>query len=183
MLFKDFSSLIQRWREQIQGKVGQSKVTKDRPGVSLSKTDNDDERNREISADDELRKATKKAQDLSNAIKDIRDELNILKATAQYQQDVQEALNMSQEQVHWRQEQEHMSQGDFHRWNQQWPMMARLQRLQANLSAAHVVNDIREMDNVAHRVQAAVGTWCVPWMNQTLTQKNLGQYHSITSAK
>lgn len=170
MLFRDFSSFIQRWRAQIEAKVSRGKRAKedrdgklqqkhsfrgDHAGVSLSKTDNNDERNGEISADDELRKATKKAQDLSNDIKDIRDELNILKATAQYQQDVQEALYMSQERVR-------MSQEGILRSSQKGPMMDRFQRLQANLSAAHVVNDIREMDSVADRIQAAVRTWCSP---------------------
>ncbi|KAK7710270.1 hypothetical protein SLS64_005854 [Diaporthe eres] len=158
MLFKDFSSHIQRWREQITGKSGQGtrnkadkeeKVQEKRTVESgqaalLSETCSNDERNGEISADVALRKAAQKAQDLSNAIKDIRDELNILKATAQYQQDVQEALYMSQEGIT--------------SANQKGPLMDRIQRLWANLSAAHVANDIREMDSVADRIQAAVST-------------------------
>ncbi|KAG6368369.1 hypothetical protein INS49_002574 [Diaporthe citri] len=164
MLFKDFSSLIQRWREQIEGKVGQGKRSKqgkdgmlqdnhsvesDHAGVFPGETDNDDKGGGEISADDELRKATKTAQDLSNDIKDIRDELNILKATAQYQQDVQEALYVSQERVR-------ISQEGVPSASQKGSLMERIQRLQANLSATHVVNDIREMDSVADRIQAAV---------------------------
>lgn len=184
MLFKDFSLLIQRWREQIEGEVGQGRMSKgdkdrelkekhsaesDSAGVFPGETDNNHKGSGEISADVELRKATQKAQDLSNDIKDIRDELNILKATAQYQQDVQEALYMSQER--------------FPSAGQNGPLMDRIQRLQANLSAAHVVNDIREMDSVADRIQAAVSTACSSSMKRILTWENLGQHHFITSAK
>lgn len=72
--------------------------------------------------------AIRKAEDLSSRIKDIRDELNILKAVAQYQRDVQremQKLRGSQE---------------------------------AGLSASHVVNDIKEMDKVADRIQTSVST-------------------------
>lgn len=183
MLFKNFSSLIQRWREQIErkdGRVRRSKdgksgklqqkhsVESDHAGVSPGETINH-KGSGEISADVELRKATQKAQDLSNDIKDIRDELNILKATAQYQQDVQEALYLSQER--------------FPSEGQKGPLMDRIQRLQGNLSAAHVVNDIREMDSVADRIQAAVSTACSSSMKRILTWENLGQHHFITSAK
>lgn len=190
MLFKDFRSLIQRWREQIEGKVGQGRTSKDgkdgelkekhsveseHAGVIPGETDSD-EGTREISVDVELRNATKTAQDLSNDIKDIRDELNILKATAQYQQDVQEALYMSQERTRVNQEGVPIA-------NQKGPLMDRIQRLQANLSAAHVVNDIKEMDNVADRIQAAVSMMYSSRVKQILTWEIVGQHHSITSAK
>ncbi|EXF83077.1 hypothetical protein CFIO01_06249 [Colletotrichum fioriniae PJ7] len=71
--------------------------------------------------------AIRKAEDLSSRIKDIRDELNILKAVAQYQRDVQremQKLRGSQE---------------------------------AGLSASHVVNDIKEMDKVTDRIQTSAG--------------------------
>lgn len=137
-LFKQFGSQTKRWREQMQGQAGKDKKTKkrkdekkkqsrggDEAKVPLGKTDNKHKRKRETSPDGELREAIKKAEKLSSDIKDIRDELNILKATAQYQRDVQHGMDMG-----------------------------RVQK--ADLSAAHVVNDIIEMDNVADRIQAAV---------------------------
>lgn len=179
MLFKDFGSLIQRWREQIDGKGSQGRrfnkakyrksqekhwIETDHAGLLHGDTDENSEWSGEISADDELRKATKKAQDLSNDIKDIRDELNILKATAQYQQDVQEALYMSHER-------RRMSQEGGPSPSQKGALMDRIQRIQANLSAAHVVNDIKEMDSVADRIQAAVSTMCTSEMKQILRWK------------
>ncbi|KAL1875215.1 hypothetical protein Daus18300_003286 [Diaporthe australafricana] len=97
----------------------------DQTDVVPRKTDKKHKGHGEAPLDDELREAIKKAKDLSSNIKDIRDELNILKATAQYQRDVQEGVYKDQV-------------------------------LRADLSAAHVVNDIREMDSVADRIQAAL---------------------------
>lgn len=117
-----------------------------------------------MSVDDELRKATQTAQDLSNKIKDVRDELNILKAAAQYQQDVQEALAL-----YMSLERTRMSQEGVPNSSQNVSLMERTQRLQTNLSAAYVVNDIREMDSVADRIQAAVSTLHRSGMEQVLT--------------
>ncbi|KAK1711763.1 hypothetical protein BDP67DRAFT_566638 [Colletotrichum lupini] len=88
-------------------------------------TDNELERKRQARIKNNL-VAIRKAEDLSSRIKDIRDELNILKAVAQYQRDVQREMQKlpgSQE---------------------------------AGLSASHVVNDIKEMDKVADRIQTSV---------------------------
>ncbi|KXH30275.1 hypothetical protein CSIM01_12630 [Colletotrichum simmondsii] len=97
-------------------------VTDDKP--TRKDTDNELERKRQARIKNNL-VAIRKAEDLSSRIKDIRDELNILKAVAQYQRDVQREMQKlpgSQE---------------------------------AGLSAPHVVNDIKEMDKVADRIQTS----------------------------
>lgn len=91
-------------------------------------------------AEEKMKEAVKKAEELSAKIKDIRDELNILKATAQYQRDVQERMYMG------------------HSGGNQVSLGGKDMRrvLGADLSGEHVVNDIMEMDIVANRVQEAV---------------------------
>ncbi|KAK1469781.1 hypothetical protein CMEL01_01548 [Colletotrichum melonis] len=90
-------------------------------------TENELERKRQARIKNDLI-AIRKAEDLSSRIKDIWDELNILKAVAQYRQDVQremEKLPCSQD---------------------------------AGLSAPHVVNDIKKMDKVAGRIQTSLAS-------------------------
>lgn len=87
-----------------------------------------------------MREAVKKAEELSTKIKDIRDELNILRAAAQYQRDVQERMYMG------------------HSGGKEISLGGKDRRrvLGADLSGEHVVNDIIEMDIVANRIQEAV---------------------------
>lgn len=91
-------------------------------------------------ADAKMREAVKKAEELSTKIKDIRDELNILRATSQYQKDVQERMYLG------------------HSGGKEMSLGARDMRrlLGSDLSGEHVVNDITEMDVVANRIQEAV---------------------------
>ncbi|RSL40494.1 hypothetical protein CEP54_016103 [Fusarium duplospermum] len=76
---------------------------------------------------DNIKSAIKEAEKLYCDIKDVRDELNILKSAAQYQMIVQRGLANS-------------------------PVE------DADLSATYVVNDLREMDTFADRIQSAVNT-------------------------
>lgn len=73
-----------------------------------------------------MRKSIEKAKKLSCDIKDVRDELNILKSAARFQRVVQRNLARGQRNL--------------------------------DISADYVENDIREMDEVASRIQSAVGS-------------------------
>jgi hypothetical protein len=77
------------------------------------------------SREEKMRKSIKLAEDLFADIKDVRDELNILKSAARFQKKVQ--LDLAEGYVK-----------------------------DTNLSADYVENDIKEMDNVADRIQSAV---------------------------
>lgn len=70
------------------------------------------------------------AEDLSDQIKDFRDELNILKSVANYQEIVQQRL-----------ERNTTGGGDIAR---------------DDLTATYILNDIKQMDNTAQRIEAAV---------------------------
>ncbi|KAH6880036.1 hypothetical protein B0T10DRAFT_519632 [Thelonectria olida] len=72
-LFKQFRKEIKKRQNRIQGQS------------------NNEEKGPRI--DEKIREAIIKAQKLSSHIKDIRDELNILKATAKYQKPIQDALS------------------------------------------------------------------------------------------
>ncbi|CAH0054474.1 unnamed protein product [Clonostachys solani] len=77
----------------------------------------------------EIRKAIKQAEKLSCDVKDIRDELNILKSVAIYQRDVQDRLSAVLK-----------------------------KEVRSNLTAKYVEGDINGMDKVAERIQSAVDT-------------------------
>ncbi|VUC27773.1 unnamed protein product [Clonostachys rosea] len=77
----------------------------------------------------EIRKAIKQAEKLSCDVKDIRDELNILKSVATYQKDIQDKLSSA------------VNKG-----------------VRSNLTAKYVEGDINGMDKVAERIQSAVDT-------------------------
>lgn len=127
---------MERWRNQIQRNFGQGN------------SDSGEKWSGETSLDEQLRRVTQRAHDLSSGIKDIRDELNILQAVGKYQKDIQEALYMRPARVH-------ESQG-LPGSSAKEPLTDPTQRLQPNVDAAYVVNDIREMDLVADRIQASV---------------------------
>lgn len=79
---------MERWRNQIQRNFGQGN------------SDSGEKWSGETSLDEQLRRVTQRAHDLSSGIKDIRDELNILQAVGKYQKDIQEALYMRPARVH-----------------------------------------------------------------------------------
>ncbi|KAF4462854.1 ankyrin unc44 [Fusarium albosuccineum] len=117
-LFEDFSRRTQSWQQRAKGSGERNASKVFPPGEGSPKNPPG------MSPDDEIRKAIKKAEKLYCDIKDVRDELNILKSAAQYQRAVQRGLA-----------------GDKVK--------------DADLSATYVVNDIAEMDIVAHRIQSA----------------------------
>ncbi|CAH0023250.1 unnamed protein product [Clonostachys rhizophaga] len=80
--------------------------------------------------DNEIRKATEEAKRMSCEIKDIRDELNILKSVAQYQRDVEQKLST----------------------NDSSKMGSRNSSLRAN----YVVEDVSQMDRVSLRIQSSI---------------------------
>ncbi|KAJ4127978.1 hypothetical protein NW768_008261 [Fusarium equiseti] len=77
-------------------------------------------------SEETMRKSIEKAKKLFCDIKDVRDELNILKSAARFQRVVQRNLSRGKRNV--------------------------------DISADYVENDIREMDEVASRIQAALNT-------------------------
>lgn len=80
--------------------------------------------------------AIKKAERMYCEIKDIRDELNILKSAVQHQRTVEAGL---------------------HR-----------RSLDGDLTAAYIVNDLKEMDNSAERIQSAVSPPLVRLINDAV---------------
>ncbi|KAM5363840.1 hypothetical protein ACJZ2D_011816 [Fusarium nematophilum] len=116
-LFDDFTLRTQSWQQQTESN-GEEKP---------KKHSSTDEAAPKPSPDDEIRNAIKKAERLYCDIKDVRDELNILKSAAQYQHIVQMGLSD-------------------------------MQTKDADLTAAYVVNDLKEVDIVADRIQSAVNT-------------------------
>ncbi|KAJ0312211.1 hypothetical protein COL516b_001283 [Colletotrichum fioriniae] len=71
-----------------------------------------------------MERTIKQAEELYGDIKDVRDELNILKSVAQYQETVQMRLRNCQKKT-------------------------------TDLSAAYIVNNVKELDVVADRIQSA----------------------------
>lgn len=90
--------------------------------------------------DAKMREAVKTAGELSAKIKDIRDELKVLRSAAQYQMDVQERMYMG------------------HSGGKEMSPDGRGMRcvLGADLSGKHVVNDIIEMEIIANTIQEEV---------------------------
>ncbi|SCB63976.1 unnamed protein product [Fusarium graminearum] len=78
----------------------------------------------QVSAYNDIKETMKKAEMLYCDIKDIRDELSIIKSVAQYQRTVQDQIASNHGTV-------------------------------SNLTANYISNDVREMDNVAIRIQGA----------------------------
>ncbi|KAG5810588.1 hypothetical protein H9Q74_005719 [Fusarium xylarioides] len=79
-----------------------------------------------------MREASRNAENLSYAIKDIRDELNILKSVVNYQKVIQQGLERS--------------------------ISKDKSTTEDNLTAAYILSDIEEMDDVAKRIESAVDT-------------------------
>ena len=77
-----------------------------------------------------------KAAKLSCDIKDIRDELHIIRTITQYQKTVQDSLNDKQ---------------SNHKGNSEAAIPAG-----ANRSATHIIKDITRMDMTANRIHSAV---------------------------
>ncbi|KAK1716731.1 uncharacterized protein BDZ83DRAFT_734000 [Colletotrichum acutatum] len=95
---------------------------------------------------DDIETTIQKAYTLSSDIKDVRDELNILKSVAQYQEIVQKGMKDSP-----------VNDGE--------------------LSAAYVVNNIKEMDIVADRIQSAI------YMTLSLQQSEIANRNAILSVQ
>ncbi|EQB56523.1 hypothetical protein CGLO_03466 [Colletotrichum gloeosporioides Cg-14] len=95
--------------------------------------------------DDELARATVEAEDLSCRVKDILDELSILEATVQYQQDVQRAMkNSAARKAKIKQDAE--------------KRVGKETVLETELTATYIINDIKGLGSVAQRVHGAVNT-------------------------
>ncbi|KAF4879088.1 hypothetical protein CGCSCA1_v001584 [Colletotrichum siamense] len=86
--------------------------------------------------DHQLAEAIIEAESLSSRVKDILDELSILEATVQYQQDVQRAMKKQNAR-------KAMKKESF---------------LETELTATYIINDIKGLGSVAERVHAAVNT-------------------------
>jgi hypothetical protein len=80
--------------------------------------------------DNEIRKATEEAKRMSCEIKDIRDELNILKSVAQFQRDVEQKLSTNDS--------------------------SKTGSRNSSLRANYVVEDVSQMDRVSLRIQSSV---------------------------
>ncbi|KAJ0385651.1 hypothetical protein COL922a_005976 [Colletotrichum nupharicola] len=96
--------------------------------------------------DNQLADATIKAEVLSSRVKDILDELSILEATVQYQQDVQRAMK------------KHDAQRAMVKQDVQ-KAMKKQNFLETELTATYIINDIKGLRSVAERVHAAVKTY------------------------
>ncbi|KAK7706280.1 hypothetical protein SLS64_007619 [Diaporthe eres] len=135
-LFEDFSRRTQDWKQGAEGN-GNENTTESSSLVQGSSEIGPKTRSG-ASPVDEIRSAIKNAKKLYCDIKDVRDELNILKSVAQYQRDVQRVVaregardaNLSAASI------KEMKESD--------------------LPADYIVNDIEEMDIVADRIQSAV---------------------------
>lgn len=143
-LFEDFSSRAHDWRQQAQGNdnaigpKGPSPAEgspKGQPGASpeiLPKT------RPGTSSVKEIRNKIKYAEELYCDIKDVRDELNILKSVVQHQKFVQKLLAS-----------QYVRDGN--------PSNTYFKQMKdSDLSAAHILSYIEEMDTVADRIQSAV---------------------------
>uniref|UniRef100_A0A8H7NC66 Ankyrin repeat protein n=1 Tax=Bionectria ochroleuca TaxID=29856 RepID=A0A8H7NC66_BIOOC len=80
--------------------------------------------------DNEIRKATEEAKRMSCEIKDIRDELNILKSVAQFQRDVEQKLSTNDS--------------------------SKTGSRNSSLRANYVVEDVSQMDRVSLRIQSSI---------------------------
>ncbi|RSL47701.1 hypothetical protein CEP53_009834 [Fusarium sp. AF-6] len=89
VLFDKFRKQTKRWRGQIPGERKKSTEEVPSPEVSSDKTS---EALSQDSTYRHIRAAIKKAEEMYCEIKDIRDELNILKSAAQHQRTVEEGL-------------------------------------------------------------------------------------------
>ncbi|KAF5492027.1 Ankyrin-3 [Colletotrichum siamense] len=116
-LFEKFSDLTKELRKQSKDKTGDHSKA-----IQL--------------VDHQLAEAIIEAEGLSSRVKDILDELSILEATVQYQQDVQRAMKKQNAQNSKR-------KGNF---------------LETELTATYIINDIKGLGSVAERVHAAVNT-------------------------
>ncbi|KAF4475281.1 Ankyrin-1 [Colletotrichum fructicola Nara gc5] len=134
-LFVDFSSRTKSWQPQGNGESHTAKNSHDASLEAVSEHFQSQQMKSKKgdseaeTAREEIRKAIKKAEKLYSNIKDFRDELNILKSVAQHQLTVQKGLPVPGKEVQ-----------------------------DADLLATYVLNDIRELDNVAERIQSAVNT-------------------------
>ncbi|KAE9580141.1 hypothetical protein CGMCC3_g3833 [Colletotrichum fructicola] len=95
--------------------------------------------------DDKLGKTTIEAKKLSEKVKDILDELSILEATVQYQQDVQRAMRRQNIP-------KPMSKRDIQK--------AKIKQndLETGITTTYIINDIKGMESVADRIHTAVNT-------------------------
>ncbi|KAK2731880.1 ankyrin unc44 [Colletotrichum kahawae] len=96
-----------------------------------------------IIMNEELADATIEAEDLSSRVKDILDELSILEATVQYQQDVQRAMKKQD------------SEKAIKKQNAQGAVRSQ-NVLETDLTTTYILNDIKGLGSVAQRVHAAV---------------------------
>lgn len=123
-MFEKFSNLTKKLRERSNDKTGEHNEA-----VQIM--------------NEELADATIEAEDLSSRVKDILDELSILEATVQYQQDVQRAMKKQDAQKAMKKQD---AQGAVRRQNV----------LETDLTTTYILNDIKGLGSVAQRVHAAV---------------------------
>ncbi|SPJ74158.1 uncharacterized protein FTOL_03888 [Fusarium torulosum] len=122
---RDETVLFQRLSHRATSDVELPKETADLGSSINSHPDGVHHRGQVKTWEEKMRKSIKLAEDLFADIKDVRDELNILKSVARFQKKVQ--LDLAGKSVK-----------------------------DTNLSADYVENDIKEMDNVADRIQSAL---------------------------
>ncbi|RSL46448.1 hypothetical protein CEP54_013846 [Fusarium duplospermum] len=136
-LFEEFRNQTERWREQIPSELKRTKKGAPSPsdesspegslkGSTIVSSDETSDALSQVSTYGDIRVAIKKAERMYCEIKDIRDELNILKSAAQHQKTVEAGLDKGS--------------------------------LDVDLAAAYIVNDLKEMDNSAERIQSAINT-------------------------
>ncbi|KAH0443141.1 hypothetical protein CcaCcLH18_01254 [Colletotrichum camelliae] len=121
-LFERFSKLRKRLRKSSRG------ITRNNGGVSEPAED--------VDLDKDLADATLDAEDLSRKVKDILDELSMLEATVQHQQDVQKAMRKT----------------EIQKTNTKCDVLG------TDLTATYILNDIKKLDSIAQRAQDAINT-------------------------
>ncbi|KAF4809162.1 hypothetical protein CGCTS75_v014787 [Colletotrichum tropicale] len=91
-----------------------------------------------IPLDDQLAKATSKAEKLSRSVRDILDELSMLQATIQYQEDVQMAMRREAIRL--------------------LSCVGTESILETNITSTHNINDIKRLTIIAERILATIDT-------------------------
>ncbi|KAI8197296.1 Ankyrin-3 [Colletotrichum sp. SAR 10_76] len=103
-----------------------------------SKSQTGSAENNQISLDDQLAEATREAEKLSRNVRDILDELSMLQATVQYQENVQKTMNKQSIRLA-----SHNGTEDI---------------LETSITATDNINDIKRLTIVAERILATIDT-------------------------
>ncbi|KAG5760665.1 hypothetical protein H9Q72_011228 [Fusarium xylarioides] len=151
-IFEDFRNRTASWQRRITDKRQKKREDVGSSDTNKTTTSFLSLRESKMSPNEEIRDAIRKTESLFCHIKDVRDELNILRSAARYQENVQKGLTLGEAQT-------------------------------SELLSKSVLNDIREMEVVAERIQLAVGLSLIPMGFNSVANLETGKHNIIAPAE